>query len=80
MTGINNYGNFTSFSSIKADPIEKLAFLHDIRDKRLAERSGSSYHMENICSQIPDSLEGVELVPLVITEDVTSTLQCPFIG
>ena len=40
---------------------EKLAYLLDIREKRLNEPHDSPYRMENICSLIPESLANVNI-------------------
>ena len=44
------------FSSI-ADPEIRLARLHDVRRRRLAQPIGFSYRMANTCALIPDILE-----------------------
>jgi len=55
------HGNFISFRDIKVEPAEKLSFLHQIRDKRLAQPPDSPHRMENVCNLIPETLEGVDL-------------------
>ena len=53
--------NFTPLSKVKGSATEKLAQLHSIRDRRLREPHDSSYRMEDVCNQIPESLAGVDL-------------------
>ena len=60
MPGIE-HGGFTSFTDIKTKPAEKLAFLLQIRDKRLAQPLNSSQRMEDVCKLIPDTLEDADL-------------------
>ena len=56
-----DHGHFTSFRNIKGEPREKLAQLHNIRAKRLAEPPGSIHRMHAVCGLIPETLEGVDL-------------------
>ena len=53
--------DFTPLSKVKGSATEKLAQLHSIRDRRLREPHDSSYRMEDVCNQIPESLAGVDL-------------------
>lgn len=55
------HGDFTPLSNIKGSAADKLAQLHDIRDRRLLEPRGSPNRMEDICNQIPESLAGENL-------------------
>ena len=59
--GLPEYGNFTQFSSCKIDETERLSHLHGIRDIRLNEPINSPHLMENICDQIPLTLDGFPL-------------------
>ena len=54
-------GAFTAFTNIKAEPCDKLAFLHGIRDKRLGQPPESKHRMEAVWKQIPESLEEADL-------------------
>lgn len=54
-------GDFTSLNNVKGSATEKLAQLHDIRERRLREPKSSPCRMENVCNQIPENLEGVNL-------------------
>ena len=55
------HGDFTPFSNVKGSATDKLAQLHDIRDKRLLEPLDSSNRMKDVCSRIPKSLAGADL-------------------
>nr|XP_002737277.1 PREDICTED: protocadherin Fat 2-like [Saccoglossus kowalevskii] len=59
----NNYYKTSGVSEakIKGSATDKLAQLHDIRDKRLCELRDSRNRMDDICSNIPRSLVGVNL-------------------
>ena len=50
------HGEFIPFSNIKGSATEKLAQLHEIRDKRLMEPQTSPYRMEDVCTLIPKSV------------------------
>ena len=52
---------FTSFSSVKCVPSEKLSYLLEIRDRRRAEPTDSSHHMKDVCDLLPESLDGLDL-------------------
>ncbi len=52
---------FTSFSDIKGPAADKLAKLHSIHERRLAEPHGSPYHMEDVCNRIPANLLHIDL-------------------
>jgi len=54
------HDKFTALQTV-ADPTERLAVLHEIRDLRLAESPSSALRMEEVCRQIPDSLDGYDL-------------------
>lgn len=60
VTGIQ-HGDFTPLSNVKGTAAEKLAQMHDIREKRLLEPLDSPNRMEEVCSQIPESLAGADL-------------------
>lgn len=53
--------DFTPFSQVQGSAAEKLAQLHGIRDRRLAEPLDSPYRMKDICNHIPESLDGADL-------------------
>ena len=55
------HNEFTSFNNVKGSAGEKLAYLLDIREKRLNEYHDSPYRMEDICSLIPESLANVNI-------------------
>lgn len=55
------HGKFIPLSDTKSSPHEKLAKLHSIRDKRLLQPQDSPARMEVVCSNIPESLDGVNL-------------------
>ena len=55
------HGEFTPFSQIKVPVTEKLAYLQNIRDKRLSQPPGSPNRMEAVCKSIPDNLTGADL-------------------
>ena len=61
---LSQHGKFANLSSSKGDPDDKLSYIHDIRDLRLNEPVTSPYCMNDICDQIPLSMEGL---PLKIT-------------
>ena len=66
------HGKFMPLSDTKTSPHEKLAKLHSIRDKRLLQPQDSPARMEVVCSNIPESINGVNLnTTVVITGDVT---------
>ena len=50
------YGHFTALSKVKGIAMEKLQYLHGIRDRRLRQPHGSSYRMQSVCNQIPATL------------------------
>ena len=56
MLGIDP-GPFTPFNNIKGSTADKLAQLHAICDRRLAEPQTSPYHMVDVCCLLPESLE-----------------------
>ncbi|KAG0717281.1 hypothetical protein GWK47_054755 [Chionoecetes opilio] len=58
---IRDYGPLTSFRNVRGNPDEKLAYLHEIRENRMAEPLNSPRRMEAVCAQIPETLEGVDL-------------------
>ena len=60
ISGIDN-DKFASLRDIKVENAEKLTFLHQIRERRLAEPFDSIHQMGNVCSLIPEMLEGVDL-------------------
>ena len=53
-------GKFTVFNNV-ADVSQILRKLHDIGNLRMATPSLSVHRMEDICSQIPDSLKNYDL-------------------
>lgn len=55
------YLKFIPFSDIDGFLVDKLGFLLGICDKHLSLPCESSYHMENVCNQIPESTDGKEL-------------------
>ena len=55
------HNEFMGFNNVKGSADEKLANLLDIRKKRLNEPHDSPYHMEDICSLIPESLANVNI-------------------
>ena len=58
---VSNIGNFTSFIMCKPSPDEKLEILHNIRDRRLKEKTDPKHGMEDVCKLIPDSLSDMHL-------------------
>ena len=52
---------FTSFSSVRCEPTEKLLHLHEIRDRRLAEPIESPFRMKDVCDMLPASLDDLDL-------------------
>ena len=56
-----DHENFIAFRDVKVDASEKLSSLHQIRDIRLAEPNDSPHRMGDICTLIPETLEGVDL-------------------
>ncbi|KAG0713109.1 hypothetical protein GWK47_016968 [Chionoecetes opilio] len=60
-TDIRDYGPLTSFRNARGNPYEKLAYLHEIHENRMAEPLNSPRRMEAVCAQIPETLEGVDL-------------------
>lgn len=59
----SDHGPFTNLSNVKGTPIQKLQYLHDIRDRRYRQPHGSPFRMQSACDQIPatlpDDLESV---------------------
>ena len=55
------HGEFTSLNKIRGSSTDKLAQLHSIRDRRLAEPQDSPNRMEDVCYRIPDSLSDANL-------------------
>lgn len=55
------HNEFTSFNNVKGSAGEKLAYLLDIRKRRLNEPHDSPYRMEDICRLIPESLANVNI-------------------
>ena len=53
------HGKCIPLGDTKSSPHEKLAKLHSIRDKRLLQPQDSPARMEVVCSNIPESLNGV---------------------
>jgi len=53
--------DFTPFSKVQGSATEKLAQLHSIRVRRLAEPLDSPYRMKDVCNHIPERLDGVDL-------------------
>ena len=60
MIGID-HGPFTPFNNVKGSTADKLAQLHAIHDRRLAEPQTSPYRTVDVCRLIPESLEGMNL-------------------
>ncbi|KAG0726416.1 hypothetical protein GWK47_036657 [Chionoecetes opilio] len=58
---IRDYGPLTSLRNVRGNPDEKFAYLHEIRENRMAEPLNSPRRMEEVCAQIPETLEGVDL-------------------
>ena len=56
-----HHGDFTPFSNVQGPANDKLAQLHDIRNRRLSEPQDSPNRMEDACNQMPASLDGVNL-------------------
>lgn len=54
-------GVFTPLNKIKSDPKEKLTFLHDIKEKRLAQPLELPFRMESACSSLPDDINEQDL-------------------
>ena len=53
--------DFIPLSQIKGAATDKLALLHTIRSRRLAEPHDSPYRMEDVCNQIPEDITGRDL-------------------
>ena len=51
--------HFTSFSSVKCEPSEKLLYLLEIRDRRQAEPIEPPNRMTEICNLLPETLDGI---------------------
>lgn len=60
VTGLK-HDEFVRLCNTKGSPIDKLAQLKDIRDKRLAQPTDSPYRMEEACRNIPENLDEVDL-------------------
>ena len=54
-----DHGRFTPLKSIKSDPHDKLSFLCEIRNRRLAEPLDSPYRCEDSCNLLPQSLSDI---------------------
>ena len=52
------HGDFTPLTNVKGSATDKLAQLHNIREKWLLEPQDSPYRMEEVCNLIPESLAG----------------------
>ncbi|KAL4238786.1 hypothetical protein ACF0H5_003493 [Mactra antiquata] len=48
-------GSFTYLTDTK-NPIERLKYLHDMRDIRMSQPIGSKHRMESICALIPNDI------------------------
>ncbi len=55
------HGDFISLSKCKISPAEKLVQLQAIRDKRMLQPEDSPCRMANVCKQIADTLESLDL-------------------
>ncbi|EDO31951.1 predicted protein [Nematostella vectensis] len=55
------HGDFTPLSIVRGTPEEKLQQLTDIRERRLQQDEDSPYRYEDICSQIPNNLDGIDV-------------------
>ena len=55
------HGDFTLLSSVKGSPDEKLAQLHEIRERRLLEPQDSPNRMEDVCNEIPESVDSSDV-------------------
>ena len=53
-------GPFIALENV-ADPVQRLKKLHEIRDLRLAAPPTSSMRMDDVCKQIPNSIEDCDL-------------------
>ena len=58
---LSNPGPFTALDNIKSSPAEKLAYLNNVRDRRLAEPLESPYRMQTECQRLPQSLNEINL-------------------
>lgn len=56
-----HHGDFTSFCDVKGSYNDKLAQLHNIRERRLMEPKDSPNRMEDVCNQIPEIVDGAVL-------------------
>ena len=56
---LSNPGPFTALDNIKSSPAEKLAYLNNVRDRRLAEPLESPYRMQTECQRLPQSLNEI---------------------
>lgn len=56
-----SHGKFTRFSNINTEPNARLQELHDTHDQRLSEPADSPKRMEDVCMQIPESIDGFDL-------------------
>ena len=57
----DNDDHFTPFSNVKTNADDKLSFLLDIRNRRLAEPSDSNNRMKAACDSLPNNLDGIDL-------------------
>ena len=55
------YSIFTPFSKVQGDADYRLAKLQIIRNRRLCEPLISNYRMKEVCNQIPEDLDDVDV-------------------
>lgn len=55
------HGDFTPNSNVKGSATDKLSQLHNIRHSRLIEPHDSPNYMEDVCNQIPETLDDENL-------------------
>jgi len=56
-----NHGDFILFSNIKGSASDKLSQLQSIKERCLCEPRDSPHRMEDVCSQVPQSLAEMDL-------------------
>ena len=61
VSSLPDYGIFTPFSRVHGGADDRLAKLQTIRNRRLCEPLTSNYRMKEVCNQIPEDLDDVDM-------------------
>ena len=61
VSNLPDYGIFTPFSRVQGGADDRLAKLQTMRNRRLFEPLTSNYRMKEVCNQIPEDLDDVDM-------------------